>query len=175
MGAAPEGPRDNGGGFDLALRQARKQHGGFPAPTSGSAAALADHRQAAFWGRGRVGLAADGGQHGKGQHDERDVPMPAVPGAGLVVVETEFVFGRLEAVLDGPAPAFDRHQGFHSGPGGAPGGEKGQVAISDIAADQKAPGPQTGQGLVVFGGFKIGQFQIGPVEQPLALGSGPGR
>ena len=101
--------------------------------------------------------------------------MPAMPGAGLVVVETEFVFGRLEAVLDGPAPALDRHQGFHSGAGGAPGGEEGQLALSDIAADQKAPGPQTGQGLVIFSGFKIGQFQIGPVEQPLALGSGPGR
>ena len=117
-------------------------------------AALADHPQAAFWGRGRVGLAADGRQHGKGQHDKRDVPMPAVPGAGLVVIETEFVFGRLEAVLDGPAPPFDRHQGFYCGPGGAPGSEKGQVAISDIAADQKAPGPKAGQVLVVFGGFK---------------------
>ena len=68
-----------------------------------------------------------------------------------------------------------RHQGFHSGPGGAPGGEKGQLAISDIAADQKAPGPKAGQVLIVFGGFKIGQFQVGPIEQPLALGSGPGR
>src|SRR3954469_1849422 len=60
--------------------------GGFPAPTSRSTAALADHRQAAFWGSGRVGLAADSGQHREGQHDERDVPVPAVPGAGLVEV-----------------------------------------------------------------------------------------
>src|SRR4051812_48151785 len=106
-------------------------------------------------------------------------PCQACPGesrgASLVVVETEFVLGRLEAVLDGPAPALDRHQGFHCGPGGAPGGEKGQLAISNSAADHKAPGPQAGQALVVFGGFKIGQFQIGPLEQPLALGSGPGR
>ena len=101
------------------------------------------------------------------------------------MIETEFVFCRLEAVLNGPAPALDRHQGFHSGPGGAPGGEKGQVAIRDIAADQKAPGPQTGQALVIFGGVKIGQFQLGPfqlgpfqlgpVEQPFALAAGPGR
>ena len=91
------------------------------------------------------------------------------------MVEAELVFGRLEAVLNRPAPALDRHQGFYSGPGGAPGGEKGQLAISEIAADQKASGPQTGQALVVFSGFKIGQFQIGPVEQPLALGSGPSR
>src|SRR4051794_27829964 len=44
-----------------------------------------------------------------------------------------------------------------------------------VAADQKAPGPKTRQALVVFSGFKISQFQIGPIEQPLALGSGPGR
>src|SRR5215213_9179381 len=98
--------------------------------------------------------------------------MPAVPGTGFVVIETEFVFGRLETVLDGPALSFDADQHRNRGPGGAPGGEKGQVAISDIAADQKAPGPKAGQALVVFGGFKIGQFQIGPLEQPLALGSG---
>src|SRR4051794_172751 len=102
------------------------------------------------------------------------MPVPAMPGAGLVVIETKFVFGRLEAVLDGPALSFDSDQHCNRRTGGAPGGEEGQVAISDIAADQKASGPRTGQGLVVFGSFKIGQFQVGPVEQPLALGSGPG-
>src|SRR3954454_10032188 len=115
-----------------------KQHGGFPALTSGSVVALADYPQAAFWGRGRVGLAADGRHHGKGQHDKRDVPMPAVPGTGLVVIETEFVFGRLEAVLDGPALSFHSDQHRDRRAGGAPSGEGGQVAISDIAADQKA-------------------------------------
>src|SRR4051812_38268861 len=69
----------------------------------------ADHRQTAFWGRGHVGLAADGGQHCEGQHDKRDVPVPAVPGPGLVVVEAQLVLGGLEAILDGPAPALDRH------------------------------------------------------------------
>ena len=100
---------------------------------------------------------------------------PAVPVPGFVVVETQFVLGRFEAVLDGPAPALDRHQGFPCGPGRAPGGEEGQCAISDIAADQKAPCPYTGQALVVFGRLKIGQFQVGPVEQALAFAAGPGR
>ena len=49
---------------------------------------------------------ADGGGHGEGEHDQGDVAMPAVPGAGLVVVEAELVLGGLEAVLDGPAVAF---------------------------------------------------------------------
>ena len=30
---------------------------------------------------------SDGGGHGEDQHDQGDVAMPAVPGAGLVVVE----------------------------------------------------------------------------------------
>ena len=103
------------------------------------------------------------------------MPVPAVPGAGLVVVEAQFVLGRLEGILDRPTSALDRHQGLPFGPGRAPGGEEGQGAIRDGAADQKASGPQTGQVLVVFGRFEIGQFEIDPVEQPLALGSGPGR
>jgi hypothetical protein len=101
--------------------------------------------------------------------------MPAVPGAGLVVVEAQFVFGRLEAVLDGPELSFDVDQHRKRGAGGAPSGEESQVALSDIAADQKIPYPKTGQVLIVFGRFEIGQFQIGPVKQPLALGAGPCR
>ena len=30
----------------------------------------------------------DGSHHGKGEHDERDVTMPAVPGSGFVVTFT---------------------------------------------------------------------------------------
>ena len=36
---------------------------------------------AAFFERHGIGLVADGGHHGEGKHDERDVPVPAVPGA----------------------------------------------------------------------------------------------
>src|SRR3954467_5852993 len=104
-------------------------------------AALADYPQAAFWGRGGVGFVGGGGRQREGQHDQRDVPAPAVPGAGLVVVEAKLVFGRLEAVLDGPAPSFDTDQRLDRGAGGAPGGEEVQGAIGDIAADQQTPGP----------------------------------
>ena len=47
----------------------------------------------------------DGRHHGEGKHDQRDMPMPAMPGPGLVVIETELVFGSLEAVLDRPTAA----------------------------------------------------------------------
>jgi hypothetical protein len=38
-----------------------------------------------------VCLMANGSHHGEGKHDERDVAMPAVPGARSIVIETEFV------------------------------------------------------------------------------------
>src|SRR3954468_14442387 len=56
------------------------------------------------WARSR---AADDRQHGKGQHDQRDVPVPSMPGAGLVVVQPELVLGGLEGILDRPAVPLD--------------------------------------------------------------------
>ena len=53
-----------------------------------------------------VGLMLDGSHHAGGEHDERDVTMPAVPGSGIVVVEPELVFGCLEAILDRPAVSY---------------------------------------------------------------------
>ena len=67
---------------------------------------------ALFLGRCGIGVMADGGHHGESEHDQRDMAMPTVPGAGLVVVETKFVLGGLEAVFDRPAMPFHRHQRF---------------------------------------------------------------
>ena len=45
-----------------------------------------------------------GGSHYReGQHDERDVAMPAMPGPGFVVVKPRLVLRRFKAVLDGLA------------------------------------------------------------------------
>ena len=76
-----------------------------------------------FWG-GLVRLMADR-CHGKGEHDQRDVAMPAVPGAGLVVIETELVLGRLKTVFNRPAMAFDPDQSCVGRSGRTPSGEKG--------------------------------------------------
>lgn len=46
-----------------------------------------------FFGGHLVGLALDRGHHGEGEHDQRDVAMPAVPGSSFVMVETEHVLG----------------------------------------------------------------------------------
>ena len=95
-----------------------------------------------FFGRRLVGLMLDGSHHGKGEHDERDVTMPAVPGSGFVVVEPELVFGCLEAILDRPAMALDADQGLDRSPCRTPGGEVGEIAVGDITPDQQASCPK---------------------------------
>ncbi len=84
----------------------------------------------------------DGSHHGEGEHDERDVTMPAVPGSGFVVVEPELVLGSLEAILDRPAMALDADQGLDRSPGRTPGGEVGEIAVGDITPDQQASCPK---------------------------------
>ena len=79
----------------------------------------------AFWGR-VAGPAADHGQDAEGQHHQRDVPVPAMPGAGLVVIEADLVLGGLERVLDRPAPPLDGHQGLDRRADRTPGREVGE-------------------------------------------------
>src|ERR671910_137260 len=43
-------------------------------------------------------------QEGERQHRQGDVPVPAVPAAHLVAVQPDLLLGRLEALLDRPAP-----------------------------------------------------------------------
>src|SRR5487761_1775469 len=82
-----------------------------------------------FFGWPGIGAMPDGGHHGEGEHDQRHMPMPAMPRAGLVVIEAEFVLGGFKAVFDGPAMAFDRYQLFHGHALGAPRREERKVAV----------------------------------------------
>jgi hypothetical protein len=52
---------------------------------------------------------ADDCKHGEGQHDQRDVPVPAVPGPALMMVKPQFGLGGLETVVSRP-------KGFHLQP-----------------------------------------------------------
>lgn len=108
---------------------------------------------AAFFERHGIGVMTDDGHHGEGEHGERDMAMPAMPGAGFVVIETEFVLGGFEAVFDGPAMTFHRDQLFHGRALGAPGGEESELAVGDAAADHGSPCPLALEGAVVFAGM----------------------
>ncbi|RKR31595.1 hypothetical protein B0G82_7796 [Paraburkholderia sp. BL17N1] len=50
-----------------------------------------------------------------GQQGQRDVAIPALPSAHLILIESAFAFGRLEAGLDFPPAARDVHQGLPCG------------------------------------------------------------
>ena len=86
--------------------------------------------------------------------------MPAVPGPGFVMVKAQFVLAGLEAVLDVPALPFYRHQRLNAGASGAPGGEVGALAISQVASDQQAASPQSALRAVGLADLEIGQFQM---------------
>src|SRR3974377_2090756 len=101
--------------------------------------------------------------------------MPAMPGASFVVIKAELVLGGFEAVLDGPAMAFHRHQLLDGGAFGAPCGEKGQAAVGNVAADQKTPRPFPGKVVVVFAGVEIGHLERGPLVAAWNFGAFAGR
>src|ERR1035437_3028443 len=88
-----------------------------------------------FFGRRVVRPMPDCCHHGEGEHGKRDLAMPAMPGAGLVMVESQFILGRLETILDRPTMTLDHDQGFDASSNRTPSGEEREVPISDVAAD----------------------------------------
>src|SRR3984957_7821972 len=52
----------------------------------------------AFFWRRWIGAMADHRHHGEGEHHQRDVAMPPMPGSALVVIESELVFRGLKTV-----------------------------------------------------------------------------
>src|SRR5580704_4726079 len=91
MSAPPERPCDRR--VECVFVRDVELCGGFPGSTKGRDRMSWRCARLGFFGRRLVGLMLDGSHHGKGEHDERDVTMPAVPGFGFVVVEPELVFG----------------------------------------------------------------------------------
>lgn len=94
-----------------------------------------------------------------------------MPRTGLVVVEAEFVLGRLKAVLNRPAMPFHGNKSVDGRAGWTPGREESQFAIGDMTPDQKPPGPCSCRAIGIFVSLKVGEFEIGPVVKALALGA----
>lgn len=118
---------------------------------------------------------ADHRHHGEGEHHQRNVAMPPMPGSALIVIEPELVFRGLKTVLDRPPVAFDRHQRFDGCCRWTPGGEEGEIAIGDMTTDQQTACPKTMTCAVKFFAPEIGQFEIAPIVKPRSFGSGPRR
>ncbi len=128
-----------------------------------------------FWGRRHcIGVNADRGHHGEGEHDERYVAPPSMKGARLVVIEAEFVLRGFETIFDRPPMPFDFRQRFDRRSARRPCGEEGEIAVANLTTDQQSACPDRADLCrVVFGYVEIGEFEIGPVVQSLALGSAP--
>lgn len=75
---------------------------------------------------------SDRGHHGEGERHQGYVTVPAMPGSALVVIEPELVFAVSKLV----SMAFDFDQRFDRCFRRAPGGEEGEVIISDATTDQ---------------------------------------
>ena len=98
------------------------------------------------------------------QHGQGDVPVPAGPGADLVLVQPDLALGGLEAGLDRPARPGHPHQRGEVRALGRQRQVEGQlVRLVELAPDQQALRP-AGRGAAAVG-------QEGPVVEPRPLGA----
>ncbi len=124
-----------------------------------------------FWGSRGICAMSDHCHHGKGEHCQRDMAVPAMPGAGFIMVEAEFVLGGLETVFDRPAMSFDMNESVHACSCGTPRGEEGEIAVSNVTSNEDAAGPGPIRAVVERFRIEVRQFDIGPVVQPWPFGS----
>lgn len=109
------------------------------------------------------------GHHGEGEHDERNVSMPTVPRAGLVVRQPKLGLDGLKRILDGPAPALDAHKGVDRRTGWAPRREVGPLAVGEAAPDEEPARPRPGPGRAIVVGPEVSQLTVSPLVEPLAF------
>ena len=109
---------------------------------------------------------ADPRHHCEGEHDERYMTVPSVPGSGFVMIEPEFVLCGFETVFNSPPIPLDCHQGLRRRSGRAPDCEEGHVAIGDGPPDQQASSPKAGTIITEGGTIEIGELYVYPIVQP---------
>src|SRR5674476_368878 len=78
-----------------------------------------------------------------GQHGQRDMPIPTLPVAHLVVIQSAFAFSRLKGLLDQPALSGHSDQGFNRvfTAGGVTQIVSALWLLFDAAPHQKRPRP----------------------------------
>lgn len=113
---------------------------------------------------------ADGRHHGKGEHDQGDMAMPAVTRTGFVMIEAQLVLRGFETVFDSPAIALDPNQGLNNGSCRTPCREKCQISVRYGSADQQSAGPETWFRCAKLGRIEIRQLQIGPAIEARPFG-----
>ena len=118
-----------------------------------------------------IGPMADDGHHGEGEHDEGDMAVPAMPGAGIVMIEAEFILGSFKTIRDSPAMTFHRDQLCIGVPLGHQVEKK---ARSPVAMLRRIKRPRVHSPARVSA-REIGQFDVGPVVQTRPVGSFTGR
>jgi len=96
-----------------------------------------------FWGRRRVGVNADRRHHSEDEHDERHMVWAAMPGAGLVMIEAEFILGGLETIFDRPAASLDFRQRFDGCSERRRGSGEGEFAVGDVLRRMSSQRVQT--------------------------------
>src|ERR1700712_3688098 len=97
---------------------------------------------ASFFRLDGVGLGPDGRHDRIGKHDERDVPVPTVPGAAFLMIKAKLVFGGLEAFLTAPTRAFNLDQRVDGCAGRTPCGEICKFTISKAAPERRISTPR---------------------------------
>jgi hypothetical protein len=101
-----------------------------------------------------------------GEHRECDVPVPGVVATHLVLVESDFVFGGLEAFFDGPAGSGDSDEFVVGGIGGTEAQGEGEIVGVGAAAANQRPTAQVA-GVIRM----LWQGRGGPVIATFAFGS----
>jgi len=84
-------------------------------------------------------VLSDGGEIGESEHYQRDVAVPADPGADFVLIQADLAFALFEQAFDGPAQACDLHQLGQRGVFRRVGQIKRQIRrVSDRTTHQQA-------------------------------------
>lgn len=83
------------------------------------------------------GAIADHSHHCECEHHEGDIATPAIPRAGLVVMEAEFVLGGLEVIFNCPTVTLYGYERLNAISGRVSGREECKIGIAYTGSHHK--------------------------------------